>query len=146
MKGSFATCILSLLVGLLGCSHGSGDGGTKKARGKLEYPVQIAPLSHRQVRYSVMAPGSIEAFQQVQITARVPGAVDRVAFTEGREVKKGDVLVMIESERYSVAMRRATAALDKATAAARNAEANLERRRRAVSDHPGLIPGEEIAQ
>jgi membrane fusion protein, multidrug efflux system len=115
-----------------------------KAVNKMQYPVQVAPLEIRQVSYAVMAPGSIEAFQQVQITTRVPGAVDKVAFVEGQQVKQGDVLVAIETERYQVAVDQAKAALAKAQASERSAEAQLGRRQGAVADHPGLVAGEEI--
>jgi RND family efflux transporter MFP subunit len=128
------------------CSKSDSSLKQPKAVNKLTYPVQVAPLELRRVRYTVMAPGSIEAFQQVQITARVTGAVDRVAFTEGAAVKKGDVLVVIDSERYEVAVGQAKAALARAQASETAAEAQLGRRQGAVSEHPGLVPGEEIGQ
>jgi RND family efflux transporter MFP subunit len=132
-----------------GCSRAAtSDSALKKPHGinKLAYPVQVAPLSPRRVSYTVLAPGSIEAFQQVQITARVAGVVDRVAFVEGQTVKQGDVLVVIESERYQVALDQARAAQAKSEAAEKAAEAELTRRQGAVSEHPGLVPGEEIEQ
>jgi len=81
----------------------------------------------------------------VQVTARVAGAVDRVAFTEGQNVKKGDTLVVIDAERFQVAVDSAKAGLDKAQAAQKDSEAMVTRRAGATSDHPGLIPGEELA-
>ena len=145
MKRALAT--LSLAASLAGgCSKSDSTLKQPKAITKLQYPVQVAPLDLRQVRYNVIAPGSIEAFQQVQITARVTGAVDRVTFTEGADVKQGDVLVVIESERYEVAVGQAKASLDKSQANQRAAEAQLARRQGAVADHPGLVAGEEIAQ
>ena len=60
-----------VFVLVVACSKATPDAG--KGR-KLEYPVQVAPLQKRHVQYAVTAPGSIDAFQQVQITARV--AVD----------------------------------------------------------------------
>ena len=96
--------------------------------------------------YTVMAPGSMEAFQQVQITARVAGAVDKVNFAEGASVKQGDLLVAIEPDRYQVAVDQAKAALDRATATEKSAEAELARRQQAVAQHPGLVAGEEVEQ
>jgi multidrug efflux system membrane fusion protein len=147
VKGAF---VASIIVGMIGCPLGGcskADSSLKqpKAINKLQYPVQVAQLDLRQVRYTVIAPGSIEAFQQVQITARVSGAVDRVAFQEGAAVKQGDVLVVIESERYDVAVAQARAALARAQASEKAAEAELARRQGAVSEHPGLVPGTEIA-
>jgi multidrug efflux system membrane fusion protein len=139
---------LPALLAALGAGCSQTDSALKKPKGanKLEYPVQVAPLELRQVRYTVMAPGSIEAFQQVQITARVSGAVDKVGFVEGQNVKQGDLLAVIESERYEIAVGQAKAAVDKAQANEQAAEANLARRQGAVADHPGLVPGEEVAQ
>jgi RND family efflux transporter MFP subunit len=69
-----------------------------------------------------------------------------VAFVEGQAVKQGDVLVVIEVDRYEVAVDQAKAALDKATANEKAAEGELARRQGAVASHPGLVAGEEIAQ
>ena len=130
-----------------GCSKAADDALKKpKTANKLQYPVQVAPIEIRQVQYNVMAPGSIDAFQQVQITARVAGAVDKVAFVEGQVVKEGDPLVVIEVDRYQVAVDQARAALDKTVAAHKAAQAELARRQGAVAAHPGLVPGEEIDQ
>jgi RND family efflux transporter MFP subunit len=131
-----------------GCSKGSEGDALKRPKGvnKLQYPVQVAPLEIRQVQYNVMAPGSIDAFQQVQITARVAGAVDKVNFVEGQTVKEGDALVSIEVDRYEVAVDQARAALAKTVAAHKAAEAELARRQGAVAAHPGLVAGEEIEQ
>jgi multidrug efflux system membrane fusion protein len=130
-----------------GCSKGADDALKKpKTANKLQYPVQVAPIEIRQVQYNVMAPGSIDAFQQVQITARVAGAVDKVGFVEGQVVKEGDPLVVIEVDRFQVAVDQAKAALDKTVAAHKAAQAELARRQGAVAAHPGLVPGEEIDQ
>jgi multidrug efflux system membrane fusion protein len=136
-----------MLVLAAACSKAESSSSLKqpKAINKLQYPVQVAPIVPRQLSYTVSAPGSIEAFQQVQITSRVAGAVDRVAFQEGAAVKQGDVLVIIERERYEVAVGQAKAALAKAQANEKAAEAELTRRQGAVADHPGLVPGTEIA-
>jgi RND family efflux transporter MFP subunit len=136
------------LAGPAACSKATDDSALKKPKAatKLQYPVQVAPLKVRQVQYNVMAPGSIDAFQQVQITARVAGAVDKVAFVEGQAVKQGDNLVLIEVDRYNVAVDQAKAALAKAAAAHQAAQAELARRQGAVAAHPGLVAGEEIEQ
>jgi len=135
-----AIAIVLVVVCVGGCSKTAPPGKGSK----LEYPVQVAPIAKRQVQYSVTAPGSLEAFQQVQITARVAGAVDRVSFAEGQVVKQGDVLATIESERYQVTVDQAKAALVKANANQKSQESELARRQNATAAHPGLIPGEEI--
>jgi len=113
---------------------------------KLQYPVDIAPLVVRQMQYTIDVPGSIDAYQQVQITARVAGAVDKVMFTEGQLVSPGQALVTIESERYSIAVSQAKSAYAKAVANEKSAQAALDRRLAAQKESPGLVPGEEIEQ
>ncbi|MGH7280450.1 MAG: efflux RND transporter periplasmic adaptor subunit, partial [Polyangiaceae bacterium] len=147
--------LVALAAGIApACSKSSTSGGAAPAAsgkgahgagGGVQFPVEVAPVDFRQVGYVITAPGSINAFEQVQVTARVAGAVDKVSFTEGASVKEGQVLVSIESERYQVAVDQAKAALSKTQAAEANAESQLARRTGATADHPGLITGEEIA-
>jgi RND family efflux transporter MFP subunit len=124
-------------------SAGTATGGGGK--GKLEYAVEVAPVELRQVGYVVTAPGSIQAFEQVQVTARVGGALDKVAFSEGQAVKAGQVLAIIEVDRYQVAVDQAKAAVDKAVATEQQSEAQLARREASNKEHPGLVAGEEVA-
>jgi RND family efflux transporter MFP subunit len=133
-----------ITAAILGACSGKSAVGAGKEPRKLEYPVEVAPLETRPVVYEVTSPGSIEAFQQVQITARVAGVVDKVAFAEGQVVATGDVLATIESDRYQVGVDQAKAALAKAVANQKSMEAQLARRTGASDLHPGLIPGEEI--
>lgn len=125
-------------------SGGPGGRGGRGGRGNVAYAVDVIPLESKKVEYVVTAPGSIEAFEQVQVTARVAGAVDRVAFTEGQQVKKGDVLVVIDSARFQLAVNSAKAALAKADASLAATEAMVVRREGASEKYPGLIPGEEL--
>lgn len=146
-KGALIGLVLVAALGA-GCKQqAADDSALKKGKpvNKMQYPVEVAPLEMRQVSYTVMAPGSIEAFQQVQITARVAGAVDRVAFVEGQQVKQGDTLATIETDRYEVAVDQAKASLARAQATEQAAEAELQRRQGADQAHPGLVAGEEIA-
>lgn len=142
----------AVLVGT-GCGSKSSGGGAAAASGKgghargsaVEFPVEVAPIDMRQIGYVITAPGSINAFEQVQVTARVAGAVDKVSFTEGANVTAGQVLASIESDRYQVAVDQAKAAVAKATASEAQAEAQLARRAGANEAHPGLVTGEDIA-
>jgi membrane fusion protein, multidrug efflux system len=122
-----------------GSARGGGGG-----RRPPKFPVEAQPVTARAVEYAVNAVGSLEAFETVQVTARVPGAVERVRFAEGQRVATGAVLVEVEPQRYKLAVDAARAALDKTRAAEADARAGLERREKAVAATPGLIPGEEI--
>lgn len=114
-------------------------------RTPMRFPVEVAPVQGRQVEYAVSAVGSVEAFERVQVTARVAGAVERVLVREGAAVRAGQTLVEIEPRRYEVAVASARAALERAQASGADARAALDRREAAVAQTPGLIPAEEVA-
>ncbi|WP_426752325.1 efflux RND transporter periplasmic adaptor subunit [Myxococcus sp. Y35] len=144
---------LSLAVAVLALGAGckkdaqSGSAGPARggsARGPIQFPVEVAPVAAQDVEYVVDAVGSVEAFERVQITARVPGAVERVLFTEGQAVKKGDVLAEIEPARYAIAVRSAEAALARAKATLVEAEAGAKRRTAVNEASPGLLPAEQL--
>jgi RND family efflux transporter MFP subunit len=101
-------------------------------------------VESRRVEYTVTAVGSLDAFENVAVTARVAGAVERVLFAQGQFVKKDQPLVEIELERYRLAVAAAEATVQKALAGKAEAEAGYERRQQASAKNPGLIRGEEI--
>jgi multidrug efflux system membrane fusion protein len=117
-------------------------GATEKSR--VTFPVEVAPVTVRSLIYTVNAVGSIDAFEKVQVTARVAGVVDRVLFAEGNMAALSQVLVEIEPERYRLAVESAQASYNKALASKADAEAGLKRRETVINQTPGLIPGEEL--
>jgi RND family efflux transporter MFP subunit len=136
----FAAPLLLIFL-LVGCGGGDrASTGTGRSKGSIEYPVQVESAAAGDVTYSVTGVGSVEAFEQVQVTSRVPGAVEAVRFKEGDAVGAGQVLVEIEPERYRLAVEAAKANLQKAQAARDDAQSNLSRRER----DPNLFPAEEV--
>lgn len=125
-------------------NSGGGRGGRGAGGANLMFTVDTLQVEQKKIDYIITAPGTLEAFERVQVTARVAGVVDRVAFSEGQTVKKGDVLVVIDSERFQLSANSAKAALDKAQAAQKDMEGMVARREGASDQHPGLIPGEEL--
>ena len=113
-------------------------------RSKIMFPVETQPVALRSLVYTVNAVGSVDAFEKVQVTARVSGVVDRVLFSEGSFARVDQILVEIEPERYSLAVEAAQASYEKAVASLADAEAGLKRRVTVTDQNPGLIPGEEV--
>lgn len=118
--------------------------GGPGAKSRVMFPVEVAPVELRTMVYSVSAVGSVDAFEKVQVTARVAGVVDRVLFAEGSTAAVNQILVEIEPERYRLAVESAQAAYEKSLAAKADAEAGLKRRELVITQTPGLIPGEEV--
>jgi membrane fusion protein, multidrug efflux system len=122
----------------------SSEPAAPQGRPAMKFPVEVTPVEARRVEYTLDAVGSVEAYERVQVTARIAGVVDRVRFSEGEVVKESQTLVEIEPRRYAVAVAAARAALEKADAERADAEAGFERRRQATEQNPGLIPTEEM--
>jgi multidrug efflux system membrane fusion protein len=135
--------IVVLLLTSSGCGKDPAEAG-KKGPGAMLFPVETITVEEQAVTYSIYAVGSVEAFEVVQVTARVAGVVDKVRFAEGTQVRTDQVLVEIEPERYKLAVESARATWEKAKAAKADAEAGVQRRQQVVEKNPGLIPGEEL--
>ena len=145
----YGIIVLGLAVlGTAACSKkeagSSGGAAGVRRRTAIAFPVEVEKVQLKSIVYSVAAVGSVDAFETVQVTARVAGAVDRVLFSEGNPAAVDQVLVEIEPQRYKLAVEAAQASLDKAEAAKADAEAGLKRRQAVVEQTPGLITGEEI--
>jgi RND family efflux transporter MFP subunit len=79
-------------------------------------PVTVAaPLARKVAQWDEYT-GRFEAVSNVEIRARVSGFIDRVAFTDGALVKKGDPLFVIDQRPYRIAVEAARADVAKAKA------------------------------
>src|SRR4051812_42466017 len=88
-------------------------------------PVTSAQVVPRTVALSLVGIGTVQANNTVTIRARVDGELMNVAFTEGQDVKKGDVLAQIDPRPFQAALDNATATLAKDKAALANAKRDL---------------------
>jgi multidrug efflux system membrane fusion protein len=141
--------VISVAFVSAGCGKDDGAAAADKKGPRavgvdIQFPVETVRVQDRAVTYTLNAVGSVEAFEKVQVTARVAGVVEKVQFAEGSRVSDGQVLVEIEPQRYTMAVESAQASYSKATAARSDAEAGLKRRETVDKQNPGLIPGEEI--
>jgi RND family efflux transporter MFP subunit len=137
--------LLVACLAAFGCSKSSAKPDPKKGpggRGPASFPVEVMAAEARQVEYSVSAVGSVDAFEQVQVTARVAGAVEAVRFAEGDVVKKGAPLIEIEVQRYNLAVRSAQASVERARAARMDAESILSRREKGAAE--GIATQEDL--
>lgn len=141
---------LALLATLLAVAGGcSKDSDAKPAqagggRPRVEFPVEVQTVAARPVEYAVRAVGSVEAFETVPVTSRVAGVIEKMRFTEGDSVTAGQPLVEVEPQRYRLAVDSARAALARAQAEQREAEAGLERRESVNAKRPDLVKAEDV--
>ena len=72
-------------------------------------PVSVATVVRQDVPVLARGIGTVQALQSVTIRARVDGNLDQVFFTEGQEVKQGDLLAQIDPRPYQAALDQAVA-------------------------------------
>jgi RND family efflux transporter MFP subunit len=71
--------------------------------------------------------GTVDASSVVQVKSQVAGQLERVSFTEGQNVAKGDLLFVIDERPYRAALRRARAELESLRADRELAQRNAQR-------------------
>jgi multidrug efflux system membrane fusion protein len=89
--------------------------------------VDTAAVTHADVPIYLSGLGTVQAFYTVTVTARVDGELQRVAFTEGQTVRKGDLLAQIDPRPNQAAYEQAVATKAKDAAQLANAKRDLER-------------------
>ena len=95
--------------------------------------VTVAPVIEREITEWDDFSGRFQAVDIVEIRPRVSGAIQRVAFTEGREVRKGDVLFVVDPRPYQAELSRAQAELERTRTRAALTGREVERAERLVS-------------
>ncbi len=89
--------------------------------------VSVAAIAAEPVRQWDAFTGRVSAVETVELRPRVSGYVQRVAYEEGQEVKKGDLLFVIDPRPYRAALDQAQAQLERARAEARLAQTQDKR-------------------
>jgi multidrug efflux system membrane fusion protein len=84
--------------------------------------VSVAQVLSKQVRQWDEFTGRVSAVETVELRPRVSGYVERVAYEEGQDVRKGDLLFVIDQRRYRAELDRAVANLERARSEARLAQ------------------------
>jgi multidrug efflux system membrane fusion protein len=116
MMSAFTLTLRPMLVVLVvgACSE-------QAARPPAPVPVTIATAERRPVPFELAATGTVEPLQTVAVQAQVGGILRNVAFREGGEVKKGQVLFELDARPYRAELDQALAALARDSAQATNA-------------------------
>jgi membrane fusion protein (multidrug efflux system) len=89
--------------------------------------VEVMEISTSEVPLSSTLIGQLDSPQNVEVRARVEGFVDKMPFTEGVEVKQGDLLFELDKKPFLEKLAAATGALAEANAALGKYEADVAR-------------------
>jgi multidrug efflux system membrane fusion protein len=90
-------------------------------------PVTVGTVATRSVPYELAATGTVEPIQTVAVQAQVSGPIVQVAFREGQDVKKGQVLFELDPRPFEAALKQAEGLLARDHATAANAAEQAKR-------------------
>ena len=123
--------LLAAALTFSGCSGNPASGNTAKGKAdpaaRSAVPVAAATVMAKDVPVFLRGLGSVTAFNTVTVRSRVDGQLVEVNFKEGQEVKKGDLLAVIDPRPYQAALDQAKATLAKDQAALQDLNTNLVR-------------------
>jgi len=116
---------------LLGAHRGAaaGSANTPPAR---PLPVSAAIVEMKDFPIYRIGPGTAQAYNTVTVRVRVDGEIQKIAFHEGQDVRKGDLLAQIDPRPYEALLRQAEADRARDEALLANAELDLQRFRTLV--------------
>ncbi|MBZ5626454.1 MAG: efflux RND transporter periplasmic adaptor subunit [Acidobacteriia bacterium] len=106
---------------------GCGQQQAKSLGGPPIVPVSVSKATQESVPTELRVVGTVEASSIVQVKSQVAGELMQVAFTEGQNVSKGDLLFRIDPRPFEDALRQAEAAVTRDRAQVAQSEAALAR-------------------
>lgn len=120
-----------------------GPGGGRPGRfGAALAPVQAATATSEAVPRYLSGLGTVTAANTVTVRSRVDGQLLAIHFTEGQQVKAGDLLAEIDPSQFKVALAQAEGQLAKDRATLANARRDLARYQQLVKTN--LVSRQEL--
>ncbi|HEY4210291.1 MAG TPA: efflux RND transporter periplasmic adaptor subunit [Steroidobacteraceae bacterium] len=121
---------------LAGCAKNAAAESAAAGAGAPPAPqVTVAQVVQKSVTEFDEFTGRFEAVERVEIRPRVSGYISSVNFDEGHEVKKGDVLFVIDPRPYDAEYKRAKAQVDQAHTQLTLAKSERERATKLLDSH-----------
>jgi len=119
MNRSNVIALAGALASLAGCR------AAQPASAPPPPPVTVAEVEERRITEWDEFIGRLEAVESVEIRPRVSGYIQRVAFVEGKEVRKGELLFQIDPRPFQAALDQARGVFSQASGQLAQAKAQL---------------------
>src|SRR6516164_7563283 len=97
-----AAWAIAAVLALAACSD---NAAASKTRAQL--PVTIGDVVEKTIPVQLSAVGNAQAYTTVGIKSQINGQLVEVRFKEGQEVRKGDLLFVIDPRPFEAALRQA---------------------------------------
>jgi membrane fusion protein, multidrug efflux system len=104
-----------------------GVAAPSRTSGGSTIPVTAATITKGDIDITLDALGTVTSLATVTVVSQISGLLMRVDYTEGQEVKKGDLLLEIDARPFQLALAQAQGALQRDQALLQNAELDLKR-------------------
>jgi RND family efflux transporter MFP subunit len=114
--GSVLATLLTLACGSDYPAGGGADASRRTDGGAGPRAVTTARVEETEVGRSVVVSGTLSAFDQATVTAKVPGRLAVLAVDLGSRVAKGQLLARVDAADYQIRVQQAEAALAEARA------------------------------
>lgn len=116
---SKATVLLAtsaLLSTLSGCGQADAVNTTnektqKQAQPEVSIPVEVSTLQQGTISSTYSSTTVLESKEEAQVVSKVSGIIERILVEEGDYVEQGQLLAIIEPQRYQLALNKAKAEL-----------------------------------
>ncbi|MGV6873082.1 efflux RND transporter periplasmic adaptor subunit [Pseudochelatococcus sp. B33] len=122
------TGILATLLLVSGLPAGAASAQESQRQESHRKVAVTAPAREQVTRY-LHSTGTLQAVNSVDLVARVSGTLEKVNVEDGANVRKGDIVFVIEQEPYKISLASAQAELAQSQANLEEANANLARQR-----------------
>lgn len=119
----FMGALFTALAILSSCS----DRGSGKPEVAQVAPVVVGAVVQKAVPVELHAIGNVQAYATVSIKSQVGGELTEVHFLKGQDVKKGDLLFVIDPRPHEVALKQAQARLARDIALYENSQREAQR-------------------
>lgn len=116
-----AAVVFTMIVSAASCRK------KEESAAKPPVPVTVGTVTQKAMPVQIAVIGNVEPSSTTGVKAQVGGALVKVHFREGQDVKKGDLLFTIDPRPYEAALRQAEANLARSTAQFENAKAEEQR-------------------
>ena len=122
--------LLAMIVFIFALASGCGSSDSRRnvrAATNQPVPVAVAPAQLQDVPVYLEGLGSVTPLNAVSIKSRVDGQLAEVAFREGQQVRRGQLLAVIDPRPFEVQLSQAQATRFRDQALLRDAKLNYQR-------------------
>ncbi|CAN7698648.1 efflux RND transporter periplasmic adaptor subunit [Rhizobium sp. LjRoot254] len=115
-ESCFGLVVAAVFIVTVTTSFGAA-GQEKETPAKPLPTVTVMPVVSKDIQPSISFTGRVEAIDKVTLRARVDGFLEQRRFSEGQDVKAGDLLYVMEKGQYEAALAQAQGAVESEQAA-----------------------------